>query len=140
MNKMTMLPGQGAFPTFADGNLLIILSGSRQYQLHTSLLRPLSSRINSLCEVEGGAKLSKKAIKRGAVIRYRMLMTPGRDQREDSPSSSSSTVQGPCVPFELKTIPLDDDGKPNIPFFSGLDLENGRVVSPTILVSLSRRS
>ena len=122
-----MLPEQGVFPHFKDGDLLIILTGSRQYKLHSSMLMSISSRINKLCTMQGEAKLTSKAIKRGTVVRFRMLMVPNNEEGDDVPD----------VPSVLMPIPLDSEGKPTVSCSVGLDLENGVVVPPIVKVSLS---
>ena len=127
MNTTNLSPEQGVFPHFKDGDLLIILNGSRQYQLHSTMLRSISSRIKDLCSTQGGAKLTSKAIKRGMVIRYRMLMVANDGEGDN-------VMEG--VPSILMTMPLDGDGKPTIPCSIGLDLENGVGVPPIIRVSV----
>ena len=126
MNTTNMSPEQGGFPHFNDGDLLIILNGSRQYQLHSTMLRSISSRIKGLCSMQGGANLTSKAIKRGTVVRFRMHMVANDGEDKDVPDS---------IPSILVTIPLNSEGKPTIPCSVGLDLENGVVVPPIVRVS-----
>jgi len=69
------------FPHFEDGDVLILLSASRTYQLHARTLRMHSPYFARLLLEERAAKLSPKAKKDGINTLYRIeLKLPGEDE------------------------------------------------------------
>lgn len=60
------------FPKFHDGDVMIVLSGGRVYQLHASVLRHSSELFARLLLEEYGVILSSRAKKEGMTIRYRL--------------------------------------------------------------------
>ncbi|KAK4540105.1 hypothetical protein LTR36_009770 [Oleoguttula mirabilis] len=113
-------PQASAFPQFGDGDVRVVISGSRQYQLHSSVLKSISPTLRELLADQWGAKLNSKAIKRGITVRFRLLMV---DNQEETGT----------ITHVLEPIPVDEDGKPAVANAMSLDLENGRVVDPIIL-------
>ncbi|KAK5135590.1 hypothetical protein LTR08_005070 [Meristemomyces frigidus] len=113
-------PKEDVFPAFKDGDTHITITGTRQYQLHSMILKSISPTFERVLAIEGPAKLTTKAIKRGAVIRNRLLMVINVDEYGTES----------CV---LEAIPLDDEGRSTIGNQVGLDLENGRVVPAYVL-------
>lgn len=108
------------FPYFEDGDVHIIITGSRQYQLHSAVLRSNSPVLARLLNEDNAARLSSKAIKRGATVKFRIIMT-------------DNTADDGGLPYTLKTVPLNEEGKPTEHRIVGLDLENGRVVPSEVL-------
>ena len=60
------------FPKFHDGDVMIVLSGGRVYQLHANILRHSSELFARLLPEEHGVTLSSKAKREGMTIRYRL--------------------------------------------------------------------
>ena len=79
------------FPKFVDGDVLIVLSSSRTYYLHSGVLRRNSTTFAKLLDESHAAVLSSKAKKEGVTTRFRIDMTgingnvPGRFVRRVSP-------------------------------------------------------
>lgn len=70
-----------AFPHFEDGDVSILLSASRSYQLHARTLRMHSPYFARLLLEDRAAKLSPKAKKEGVRIQYRIeLALPAEDE------------------------------------------------------------
>ncbi|KAI7340838.1 hypothetical protein KC315_g469 [Hortaea werneckii] len=109
-----------SFPHFEDGDVHIIITGSRQYHLHSAVLRSNSPVLARLLNEENAARLSNKAIRRGATVRFRIVMT-------------DNTTRDGGLPYALKAVPLNEEGKPTEHQIVGLDLENGRVVPAEVL-------
>ncbi|KAI7203424.1 hypothetical protein KC316_g700 [Hortaea werneckii] len=108
-----------SFPHFEDGDAHIIITGSRQYQLHSAVLKSNSPVLARLLN-ENAARLSNRAIKRGATVRFRIMMT-------------HNTTRDGGLAYTLKPVPLNEEGKPTEHQIVGLDLENGRVVPSEVL-------
>ncbi|TKA25308.1 hypothetical protein B0A50_06212 [Salinomyces thailandicus] len=108
------------FPDFQDGDVRVIISGSRQYQLHSAILKSNSPVFAELLDDENAARLSSKAIKRGVRTRFRIIMV-------------ENTSNEHIISHTLQTIPLDENGRPITPQAVPLDLENGRVIPTDIL-------
>ena len=91
------------WPQFSDGDVLIIISGSRQYQLHSTMLKYASKNnlMKELLSDQNAARLTSKAIKRGAVIRYRLVGVP-----------HNPGADGVNVSIILKAVELNDEGRP----------------------------
>lgn len=117
----TAVTQQTGFPEFKDADVHIVISGSRQYQLHSSILKNGSPTMRALLDDTKVAKLSSKAIKDGIHIRFRLQLVP--DEKEEGK-------------YVLDKVELNDRGRavnaPQIP----LDLENGKTVDPVFLVGL----
>jgi len=109
------------FPAFTDGDVHITITGSRQYTLHSTILKNCSPVMVQLLDEQWAAKLSAKAVKRGATIKHRLIMV---DDNDDESS----------IAYVLEPVQVNDEGKAVTHHPIGLDLENGRVVSPTVLV------
>ena len=113
------------FPEFDDADVHIIITGSRQYKLHSSILKSVSSTLCEILTDDRAAKLNKGAIKRGVTVRYRLLLA----------STTTPEFRGPDkTSHVLKPVHLGEDGKPLNGNPIALDLENGRVVPPFVVV------
>lgn len=111
------------FPTFGNGDARIIISGSRQYQLHKSILKNSSTLFHELLSDENTAQLSKRAQKK--VVITNIL------RAEDNESDGSK----PSI--TLKPIKLDEEGRPVSALKIGLDLENG--MAPPLVHTVRER-
>lgn len=89
------------FPKFIDGDVKIVISGSRQYHLHSNILKNASFRFRHLLSASNVAVLSSKALKKGVVIRSRV------DWKDVLDKSGELSV-------ELHPVPLDSEGRPTI--------------------------
>lgn len=85
-----MAAEESVFPKFVDGDVLIILSSSRTYYLHSGVLRRNSTTFAKLLDESHAAVLSSKAKKEGVTTRFRLDLTgvngnvPGRFVRRVS--------------------------------------------------------
>ncbi|KAK3717577.1 hypothetical protein LTR37_005643 [Vermiconidia calcicola] len=120
---------ESTFPVYRDGDVKIVITGSRQYHLHSTTLKHYSSTFRALLSDENAAPLDKKAIKNGRIIRYR-LDAVDNSQRDVEPDLDLATV--------LQPVKLGPDGKAPYDKQIPLDLENGRVVARIYDVSLRR--
>lgn len=111
------------FPHFHDGDVKIIITGSRQYQLHSTILKGASSLFRKLLSEENTATLSSKAKKKGVVITNVLRASIHRDDEDGS------------LDIKLKSVKLDGDGRVIAPQSIPLDLENGLSVPPELTVS-----
>lgn len=130
------------FPFFKDADTLIVITGARQFKLHSGILSNNSTYFKHALAEDKGAKLSKQAIRKGVTIKYRFeLVKPGfsidNSHLEDY---EIDEVTGPALDYSLNAVELDEDGKPVHGGGIPLDLENGRVVPPEILVRHRNRS
>lgn len=119
------------FPHFADGDVLIVISASRRYKLHSQMLRRVSPTCVALLDEDAAAELSKNAKKRGINTRFRLHLVENQNAGIRHPS-------GAIAPFYiLRRIPLDDGGMPigAYPDLLGDANENGRVIPQFVLVS-----
>lgn len=114
---------ESRFPTFRDGDVKIIISGGRQYQLHKSTLKNSSPRLQELLSDANTATLSNKAKKKGVVVTniLRASVNPCADEWN--------------VATILEPVELDEEGRPISKQKVGLDLENGMTVPPVYIVS-----
>lgn len=112
-------PQESTFPIYADGDVKIVITGARQYQLHSSLLKRHSPVFMRLLDDAHAAQLSSKALRKGAVVRHRLIGI-------SNPEMSS----GSDVEVLLQPVPLDSNGKTQNSSFVDLRLENGIVVLP----------
>lgn len=115
---------ESKFPTFRDGDVKIIISGSRQYQLHKSILKSGSPLFCNLLSDENTISLSNKAKKKGVVV-TNMICAVIDGNPEDGK-----------LPGHLLPVRLDEDGKTVSDMRLGLDLENGLMVPPVFTVRL----
>ncbi|KAK4912379.1 hypothetical protein LTR49_019197 [Elasticomyces elasticus] len=111
------------FPKFKGADVKIIISGSRQYELHSSVLKNASSRMEELLPDDDAARLNHKAIKKGITVKYRLDLAK-------NPLTDEDGIQ---VAYILTPVLLDEDGKASATNAVALDLENGRAVDPTFL-------
>lgn len=63
------------FPKFADGDVVIVISGTRVYHLHSGVLRRNSTTFAKMLDVDHAALLSSKAKKEGITTRFRLDLT-----------------------------------------------------------------
>ena len=110
------------FPLFSNGDVKIIITGSRQYLLHSATLKDVSPLLRGMLEDENMAKLSAQARRKGVKERFRLV-------------AEKVAFGGQPVDLILKPVRLDNDGKPERGEPVGLDLENGRIVDPYVTVS-----
>ena len=86
-----MATEESRFPKFADGDVLIVLSSTRTYYLHSGVLRRNSTTFAKLLDESLAAVLSSKAKKEGVAIRFRLDLTgvsgnaPGHFMQRVSP-------------------------------------------------------
>ena len=118
------------FPNFHDADVKIIISGSRQYTLHSNILKEISPVMRELLADEYAAKLTSKAIKKGVTVRNRLVAVK-------NPQSNPDHAE---IEIVLEPVILDSDGKPTNSEGIGLDLENGLVVPPVYIVSMTSHS
>lgn len=112
------------FPRFSDGDVLIVLSGSRQYVLHSAILRNVSPTLSELLQEQYTAKLRKQAVKRRAP-RFRLQLR----------GVSGNVQEDSLEKYTLDRVELDADGNPVDGRAAPLDLENGKSVGPKFVVS-----
>lgn len=115
---------ESKFPTFRDGDVKVVISGSRQYQLHKSILKNSSPLFRDLLSDENTAILTKKAKKKGGVV-TNMIRAVVNEKPEHGQ-----------LPVVLLAVKLDEDGKTPSDMRLGLDLENGLMAPPVYTVSL----
>lgn len=118
-------PTGQSFPQFADGDVRISLSGSRQYQLHSGVLKNSSSVMRELLSEDYAAQLNNAAHRRGVLIRHKLVLAenPYIDEEDQN------------LTYVLQAVPLDPNGRPvpGAPTGLGLELENGREPNPIVL-------
>ena len=123
---------QDDFPHFIDGDVLIIITPSRRYKLHSDILRRSSPTFMALLDHEATPKLNHYARKRNITVRYRLHMVQNTNGgvRQDG-------VETPA--HVLRRIPLDEGGQTvgDYPPLLGDANENGRMVPQWVLVSSS---
>jgi hypothetical protein len=71
--------GESDFPMFDDGDVLVVLSANRQYQLHARTLRMHSDLFRRLLAEEHSTKLSSRAKKEGVKVQFRIELQLPRD-------------------------------------------------------------
>lgn len=116
-------PERARFPDFPDGDVKIIISGARHFQLHKIILTGGSPTFRKLLSEEYTTELSKKAKKRGAVITNQLR-----------PSETGGRNGLPEV--ILKPVKLNDEGRYTVKEKKGLDMENGLYVRPVYEVGV----
>ena len=113
------------FPLFRDGDVRIVITGFRQYHLHSSILKEISPVMRELLSEDYAAKLSSKAIKKGVTTRHRLIAVKNPDPDPYEPD----------VEIVLEPVVLDEEGKSHHPQPIGLDLENGLLPRAIHIVS-----
>lgn len=108
----------GDFPIYKDGDVKIVISGVRQYQLHSGVLKSNSRMMRRLLDEEYTAKLSKAAIRKGVVVRNRLVAL----------DNSDLDARYGKIKLVLAVEQLDSEGRVIDGKHVGLDLENGLVV------------
>lgn len=115
------------FPEFGDGDVLIVISGSRQYRLHSQLLRNHSIKMRELLTDEYGPPLTNKSIKKGITVRYRLELA---EKDEDDEDSGHMTSEGNTLKVRLEPVHMNGEGRPVDGRTIELDLENGMEINP----------
>jgi len=90
------------FPQYADGDVEIILSASRCYKLHKSILCRASRTFATLLREEG-VTLSKKARDAGITTRYRLVLNISGSTwmfTRDELNANGKSVARLVVPYE----------------------------------------
>lgn len=128
------------FPHFEDGEVTILLSASRTYQLHARTLRMHSPYFARLLISERAAKLSPRAKKEGIKTLYRIeLKPPAEDQEGVGQLHLRVRYSSPRLfhnfyffVLSMLTLPqiLDDRARARGPSTIDPDIENGRLPSP----------
>ena len=67
-----------AFPQFADGDVHITITGTHRYKLHAATLR----RVSPIFREQLDEQRTKKPMKKGAFIRYRLMLVETDDDDE----------------------------------------------------------
>jgi hypothetical protein len=113
------------FPQFADGDVRVLLTSSRQYQLHSSVLRNASPLLRELLAKKNAAQLSNKAIRANIAVRHRLVLVENPDREDDAHD----------IAYIFRQVPLDTMGRPSKKNTPGvvLDLENGRRPLPIFM-------
>lgn len=127
-----MVETENDFPHFADGDVLVIITASRRYKLHSTVLRRSSPTFATLLDEEAAVELSRNARRKGVTTRYRLHL-----MENENGGVRSGGVETPS--HVLRRIPLDETGGAagEYPDLLGDANENGRVVEQFVLVSPS---
>jgi hypothetical protein len=122
---------QNGFPHFIDGDVLIVVTPSRRYKLHSDILRRSSPTFMALLDQGAAVDLSRQAKKKGTTTRYRLHMV-----QNNNGGVRHAGIETPA--HVLRRIPLDDNGNTvgDYPVLLGDSNENGRMVPQWVLVSL----
>lgn len=128
----TMAENENDFPHFADGDALVIITASRRYKLHSTVLRRSSPTFATLLDEEAAVELSRNARRKGVTTKYRLHL-----MENENGGVRSGGVETPS--HVLRRIPLDETGGAagEYPDLLGDANENGRVVEQFVLVSPS---
>jgi len=123
---------QDDFPHFTDGDVLIIVTPSRRYKLHSDILRRSSPTFMALLDQDAAVDLSRNAKKKGVTTRYRLHMV-----QNTNGGVRHAGIETPA--HALRRIPLDESGSTvgDYPVLLGDANENGRMVPQWVLVSYS---
>jgi hypothetical protein len=129
----TMPGSEDNFPEFADGDVLVVVTGARRYKLHSTVLRRSSPTFAALLDEVAAADLSSKVKKRGMTVKYRLHLG-------DNPKAGDRNAGVQPAAHTLYPVMLDGSGNPSsdIPALLGDANENGRVVPQFVLVSYHR--
>ncbi|SMQ49419.1 unnamed protein product [Zymoseptoria tritici ST99CH_3D7] len=110
------------FPTYSDGDVKVIISSGRHYQLHSNFLRNSSPVLRKLLRDENAADLSSKAIKKNAV-RFQLTLTPNKRRRDNAD-----------IKHVFALTELDRNGRAiGGSTASIVESENGRAIEPNFL-------
>lgn len=122
------------FPHFPDGDVLILITSSRRYKLHSAILRRSSPTFAALLDEQTATVLSKNARKKGVTTRFRLHLVD-----YENAGYREGGVEAPT--HVLRRIPLDENGSAvgDYPDLLGDAIENGRVVQQFVLVSWQER-
>ncbi|KXS94890.1 hypothetical protein AC578_1674 [Pseudocercospora eumusae] len=117
--------GGESFPEFADGDVKLTITGARQYQLHSGVLKNASPVMRDLLANENAAPLSRRAVSNGIVIRHKLVLVHNPDNEDDEQE----------IDYVLEPVPLDAMGRPsgNNPVGVGMELEEGRRINPIFM-------
>lgn len=63
------------FPKFADGDVVVVLTSGKAYQLHATVMRRNSTLFAEMLTENRAAQLLPKAKKEGVTVRYRMELS-----------------------------------------------------------------
>ncbi|KAI9753071.1 MAG: cholesterol esterase [Chaenotheca gracillima] len=63
-------PDPSLFPKFADGDVSILITNNKSYQLHSNVLRQNSDELNRLLVEDQAASITPKQKREGRVLRY----------------------------------------------------------------------
>jgi hypothetical protein len=123
---------QDDFPHFIDGDVLIVVTPSRRYKLHSDILRRSSPTFMALLDQDAAVNLSKLAKKKGVTTRWRLHIC-----QNNNGGVRHAGIETPA--HVLRRIPLDDNGVTvgEYPVLLGDANENGRVIPQWVLVSCS---
>ena len=119
------------FPEFRDGDVKLVITGSRQYKLHSGVLRNNSAVMREMVDERDAAPLDRKAQKNGITIRFKLVLV-------ENPLYPDGDDELSRIEYVFEAVPLDSNGQPagKEPRGVGDGLENGRVVPEIFLVSL----
>lgn len=87
------------FPFFPSGDVKIVVTDARQYQLHSSVLKNSSPLLERLLHPADAAQLTAKAVKAGVTTQYKLMVV------------ESAAVDG-RVDYVLEPVRLDPNGRP----------------------------
>ncbi|KAM0715216.1 hypothetical protein Q7P37_009681 [Cladosporium fusiforme] len=123
-----MADAENDFPQFNDGDVLIIITPSRRYKLHSAVLRRSSPTLATILDEEAAVELSKNARRKGVTTRFRLHLI-----NNENAGVRQGGVEAPS--HVLRRIPLDESGTPagQYPQLLGDANENGRVVEQFVL-------
>jgi hypothetical protein len=130
LNGFILPDEQNKFPRYADGDVQIIISASRQYCLHSSILKLVSPTLAQLIDDSRPPPLPASALKKGAKQLWRFVAVE---------NNVVSELSRETVPMVLKAIQPSADAKANMDISINLVNENGRVPDRIHEVRLSQR-
>lgn len=99
-----------AFPHFTDGDVDLILTTTRRYKLHSTVLRRHSTLFASLLAPHHAVQLSRRALRNGVTVRYRLELR-AQSQSPSSSSSSYNNNDGNGSESAFARAPLDSEGR-----------------------------
>ncbi|OQN98607.1 hypothetical protein B0A48_15870 [Cryoendolithus antarcticus] len=94
------------FPTFTEGDVLITITSSCSYKLHSDHLRRSSGLFDTILDKSHATTLSEEAQKQGNTIRYHLVLA----ENTDSDAVPDGLYESPT--HLLKAVELDKFGKP----------------------------
>lgn len=122
------------FPEFKDGDVKLTVTGSRQYKLHSGVLRNNSPVMREMLDERDAAQLDRKAQKNGITTRFKLVLVENALYPDGDDELSR-------IEYVFEAVPLTSNGQPagSNPRGVGDGLENGRVAPEIFLVSLLPR-